>query len=586
MGDARGFGDFRLYARLLREARPYWLHVAGIFFISLLATPLALLMPLPFKIAIDNVIENHPPPEWLTRWLPAGTTASNTGLLIVVGGLAISIALLAGLRVLASELLEAYTGEKLVLRFRAKLFGHGQQLSLAYHDTRGTADSAYRIQYDAMALELVVVNGLAPFLTGMFTLVAMILVTARLDWELALIALAVIPLLLLLTLSARGRLRKGWRETKKLESAALAVIQEVLTGLRVVKAYGAEQREEERFVHRSALGVRARLHLAVIEGGFGLLASVVLGAGMAAVLVVGVRHVQEGTLTLGSLALVIAYVTQLQTPLKTIGDSVAKLQSALASAERAFSLLDELPDVPQHANPVPLGRARGSVEFRNVSFEYEDGRPAVENVSFAASPGQRIGVAGATGAGKTTLASLLCRLYDPTAGEIRLDGVDIRRYDLADLRNQFAIVLQEPVLFSTTIGENIAYADPDATEEDIVEASRAANIHDFVMSLPDQYDTLVGERGMRLSGGERQRITLARAFLKDARILILDEPTSSVDTVTETLILDALDRLMRNRTTFIIAHRLGTLEACDVRLHIDHGRVAGRRNRYERQPAA
>jgi ATP-binding cassette, subfamily B, bacterial len=267
-----------------------------------------------------------------------------------------------------------------------------------------------------------------------------------------------------------------------------------------------------------------------------------------------------------------AYLSQLYSPLSTLSKLLTDLQSALVSAERAFAVFDEVPEVIERRNARSITRASGALALRNVCFSYGSA-PVLRGISFDVSPGIRVGISGATGAGKTTLASLLMRFYDPTAGQILLDGVDLRDYKLSDLRNQFALVLQEPVLFSTSIAENIAYARPGATEEQIIEAARLANAHEFITHLPEGYRTLVGERGMRVSGGERQRISLARAFLRDAPILLLDEPTSSVDVKTEAGIMDAMDRLMRGRTTIMIAHRLSTLENCDLRLELDRGEV-------------
>jgi ATP-binding cassette subfamily B protein len=294
---------------------------------------------------------------------------------------------------------------------------------------------------------------------------------------------------------------------------------------------------------------------------------------MAAVLFLGVRGVQNGTLSLGELLVILAYVRHLYEPVKTLSQSTTSVQSQLASAQRAFEIIDELPEVAERPDARPIERAAGAIAFRHVSFRYSSSAPVLHDVSFDVAPGMRIGVAGPTGAGKSTLISLLTRLYDPASGQILLDDTDIRDYRLADLRKQFAIVLQEPVLFSTSIAENIAYGSPDVSATAIVEAARAANAHDFILRLQDGYDTLVGERGMRLSGGERQRIALARAFLKDAPILILDEPTSSVDIRTEAAIMEAMSRLMRGRTTFMIAHRVSTLEACDLLLVLDHGHL-------------
>jgi ATP-binding cassette subfamily B protein len=317
----------------------------------------------------------------------------------------------------------------------------------------------------------------------------------------------------------------------------------------------------------------ARMQLSLAEGSFGMQVGVLTALGTAVVLFVGVRHVQAGGLTLGALLMVMGYLSQLYEPLRTLSKRAVGLQSKLASAERVFALLDDAPDVVERPGARALSRARGKIEFQSVSFGYASDRMVLHDVSFTVPAATRVGIAGSTGAGKTTLVGLLLRLYDPGAGRILLDGVDVRDYRLANLREQYAMVLQDPVLFSATVAENIAYARPDAGREEIVRAARAANAHDFISQLPGGYDTPVGERGMLLSGGERQRISLARAFLKDAPILILDEPTSAVDVRSESLIMEALERLMQGRTTLIVAHRLSTLEHCDLRLELEHGRL-------------
>ncbi len=568
------YSDFALYRRLLYQAQPYWPHTVSIFLISLLATPLALLNPLPLKIAVDSVLGSEPIPGFLGRLLTAHTTHSNTAVLFFALSLLLLVALLNQLQVLAEWLLQTYTGERLVLDFRAMLFHHVQRLSLSYHDYTGTADSIYRIQNDAPAIQEITIYGLIPLVTSAVTLAAMIFVTARIDWQLALVAMTVAPLYLILVLLYRQPLRTRWREVTSLESSAMSVVQEVLTAVRIVKAFGREEQEKDRFVRRSREGMWARIRAAFAEAQFSLLISLITAIGTASVLFIGIRHVQSGTLTLGQLLLVIGYLTQLYGPAKTIGTKAAGLQANLVRVERAFLLLDEAADVPDKPDGWPLPRALGTVAFRNVSFGYDKDRPVLHDISFEVEPGSRLGIAGMSGAGKSTIVSLLTRFYDPTAGQIFLDGIDLRDYKLADLRNQFSIVLQEPMLFSTTILENIAYARPDASKRKIIEAAKAANAHDFIVRLPGSYDTPVGERGMTLSGGERQRIALARAFLKDAPILILDEPTSSVDLATESVIMEALERLMQGRTTFMIAHRASTLSKCDVLLEIDYGRVS------------
>src|SRR5213595_660359 len=564
--------DLALYRRLLRQARPYWLHLAALFGIGLLASPLALLDPVPLRIVFDSVLSSHPLPAYLGTVLPAAALGPANALLVAIG-LLLGVAALTQLQALANRFMQAYVGEGLVLGFRTRLVQHAQRLSLSYHDSKGSADSLYRIQQDAAVIDKIMVEGIIPFVAAAVTLVMMIVVTLRLDWQLALVALGVSPPLFVLSRLYRPRMRRQSRHVKKLESSALAVVQETLGALRVVKAFGQESRETDRFVHRSTEGVAARIRLALMEGRYGVLVGLTSALGTAAVLFIGVRHVVEGVLTVGQLWMALRYLDKLYEPLKTISKKAAGIQSYLASAERAFALLDEQPEVPERPHARTIGRAAGAVAFRHVSFAYGPDRPVLHDVSFEIAPGTRLGIVGATGAGKTTLISLLTRFYDPLEGAILLDGVDLRDYKLLDLRRQFAVVLQDAVLFSLSIAENIAYAAPGATREQVVAAAQAANAHEFIERLPQGYDTQVGERGVKLSGGQRQRIALARAFLKDSPVLILDEPTSSVDAKTESAIVEALERLKQGRTVIVISHRSTTLAGCSAFLTVDGGRV-------------
>lgn len=566
----RPAGDWQLFRRLAAMARPYWLHLTGLFALSLLSAPLALLAPLPLKLAVDSVIGTHPLPGALTALFPSAAPGSAITLAIVAVMLVV-VAGLTHLQELGTSVLRTWTGDRLTLGFRAQLFRHLQRLSLSFHDRRGSSDSLYRVLSDAPALQYVAIDGIIPFVTAAITLITVSWVMLRIDLVLALVALSVGPVIGLISRRYRRRLRHQSRAVKEAESSAQAVVQEVLQAVRVVKAFGQEDREEERFRQRASAGVSARIRLTLFEGRYALYSGMATALCTAVVLYVGVTHVRAGTLTMGGLLLVMGYLGQLYAPIKTIGRKAASLATHLTSAERAFAVLDETPDVPERSRPVRLERARGAIRFEGVSFAYGDGKPVLSDVSFEVAAGARIGITGATGAGKTTLVNLLTRFYDPTSGRIELDGVDLRDYRLADLRNQFAIVLQEPVLFSTSIGENIAYGRAEAGFEAVEAAAKAARIHDFITSLPDGYDTVVGERGMRLSGGERQRVSLARAFLKDAPILILDEPTSSVDVATEAGILESMRALMQGRTTFMIAHRLNTLDALDARIEIVGG---------------
>jgi ATP-binding cassette, subfamily B, bacterial len=568
------YTDTDLIRRLLDQARPFWPHIGAVFVLGLLATPLALLLPLPLKIAVDSVVGSDPLPGFLAALVPAAVTESSLRLLVFSAVLQVLIVLLMNLRNVAANSFSTWTGEQLTLGFRARLFEHIQRLSLAFHDTRGTADSIYRIQYDAPAIQWLVIDTLVPLISSVVMFAAMLFVTLRINALLAVLALAILPILAITAWIYRRCIRPRYTEAKRLESDALHVVQEVLGAVRVVKAFGRERHEHERFVTHLTRTANARVRIALSEGVFRMAVDVTVAIGTAATLFVGIQGVQTGALSLGELLIVLAYIGQLYDPLKNLSNTVSTIQFFLASGQRALEIMDELPEVRERPDAWPLARAAGALEFRATSFGYSDGPTVLQDISMAVPAGTCVGVAGPTGAGKTTLISLLVRLYDPTSGSILLDGTDLRDYKLADLRQQFAIVLQEPVLFSTTIAENIAYASPTAGLSEIVEVAKAADAHRFISDLPHGYYTLVGERGMTLSGGERQRIALARAFLKDAPILILDEPTSAVDIGTETVIVDAITRLMRGRTTFVIAHRLSTLKSCDMLLQLAQGRVA------------
>jgi len=567
------YRDLTLYRRLLQISHPYWIHIVVIFLLSLSSIPLQLLNPIPLKIAVDSVLGSQALPGFLRRLFSANATQSLDFKLFLAAGLFVGISLLSYLQEWASSLIRTYAGEKLVLQFRAQLFRRVQRLALSYHDSKGRTDSIYRIQYDAPAIQYIAIDGVIPFISASFTVVGMICVSAQIDWQLALVAISVSPFLFMLSRAARLRLREGWSQLKSLQSSAMSVVQEVLAAVQVVKGFGRERYEENRFVRHSRKTVWEQIRLTMVEGKFNFIVGMIIACGTAATLLIGVRHVQSGVLTLGGLLIIMAYLAQLYEPLKTIGRKVASLQSHLASAERAFALLDEAAEVNERPHARSLARAMGAVVFQDVSFTYATGHQALRDISFRTEPGTRLGIAGKTGAGKTTLVSLLLRFYDPSSGRILLDGLDLRDYRLEDLRNQFTIVHQESILFATSIAENIAYARPSASEAEIIAAAKAANAHDFILGLGEGYETQVGERGMLLSGGERQRIALARAFLKDAPILILDEPTSAIDTETEAAIMDSMTRLMSGRTTFLITHRRNTLTNCDRVISIEHGEL-------------
>jgi len=560
-----------VFARVLVESRSCWTHLLGIAGLSIVSLPLALLYPLPLKIVVDSVLGNQPLPRWLIRINPllASRSASVDAAITVLLG----IALLASIQGLASWWLQTYTGEKLVWDFRARLLNHVQRLPLTFHDRYGATDSVYRIQHDAPAIQYVTIQGLVPLMTAVVTLIAMIVVTARMDVALSIIALLITPALFVLSLGCSRIVRLRSQTIKELDSSAMSVIQEVIGSIRVIKAFGQENREHDRFVRRSAQRMSQQVRLSLQQAIFNVLIGLTIAIGTAGALYVGVRHVRAGTLTVGTLLMIMAYIAQIYQPLQILTGKATELQTWITSLERAFLLLDQEPEIAEEKGAVKIQNVRGDFEFKNVSFSYDESGRGLEDISFRIPAGARVGIVGATGAGKTTLLNLLMRFYDPSAGEVLLDGRNIRDYRISDLRKQFAVVLQEPVLFAASIAENIAYGKPDASDQEIINAARAAASHDFISNLPDGYETQTGERGSRLSGGERQRISLARAFLRDSPILILDEPTSSVDVHTEAAIIEATERLMSGRTTFMIAHRLGTLKSCDMLLVLDQGRL-------------
>src|SRR5213594_39660 len=558
--------------RTLEDLRPYLWPLIVLLLVSLLAIPITLIVPLPIKILVDSFLGSQSLPGYLT--ILVGSQFSKSFAIWLAISMLLGTAVLTWLLHLVNVWYSNRVGNRMTLDVRARLFRQMQRLSIAYHDTMGAADSAYRTLNDAPMLRSFGIDSIIPLTTSILTLAAMILDMVYLDWQLALIALLVSPLMFVLTFVFRPRIRAGWRRFRASESAAMAVAQESLGASRLVKSYGQEERKNEQLVSHYNESLTAQLKVQVDVAFYSLLVGVVTAAGLAAVLYIGIGHVRAGILSLGSLLVVNYYVTQLYGPLRNVGQSILDIQMSMTGIERYHSVLDEKPDVPESPNALPLARAKGKIAFQKVSFEYTKDHGVLHDVSFELPSGSRLGVVGPTGSGKTTLSTLLLRLFDPTEGVITLDNIDLKDYKLADLRNQYAVVHQETVLFSTTVAENIRFARPNATMDEVVRAATAAKAHDFITSLPNGYDTLVGERGMKLSGGERQRISLARAFLKNAPILILDEPTSSLDVHTESAILDTIQELMKGRTTLMIAHRPSTLRDCNMILVLDDGRVS------------
>lgn len=561
----------KYFPRVLAYLRPYWKSAALSVAIIFLAGLVSLLAPWPIKVIVDNVLDQQPLSP-LLQTLFGGFGNDRVSLMIVVVLAGLGITLLGDL----FGIIESYVNTKLELSmardFRSDLFLHAQRLSLAYHDHRRSGMMIYAINFQADAVPgvIMVVPGMAQ---SAITLVGMFWITFQMDRTLALLSLTVVPFLYYSVGFYVKHIQKRLMDVKMIEGETLSIIHEGMAMLRVIVAFGRELYEHGRFRTQSLQAVNARVKLTVRQTFFGLAVGMITALGTALVLGFGAYHAIQGKLSTGQLLVVLAYVASIYKPLETISHTVGSLQDQFANLRFAFQLLDTETDIQDAPGAVAIEKARGDLGFEDVSFSYEERPGTLKNISFDAPAGTIVALVGPTGAGKTTLMSLIPRFYDPSHGRILLDGRDTKTLTLQSLRSQVSIVLQEPLLFSGSIAENIRYGRLDATLDEIVAAAKDANAHDFIERLPEKYNTQIGERGAQLSGGERQRIAVARAFLKDAPILILDEPTSSIDSRTESVILDALDRLMVGRTTFIVAHRLSTIRNAEKILVLNQGEL-------------
>jgi len=475
--------------------------------------------------------------------------------------------------------LNHYLGSKMeqnmVLDLRSDLFAHAQRLSLTFHDERQTGALMSQINTQASAVGNIVMV-VPPIVESLLTLVGMLVIATLIDWQLALLSLIVIPLLYWSFGLYGRRIVPRLQRVQSLEWRSLSIVHEAMSMLRVIVTFGREDHEHRRFREQGQTAVDERVKLTVSQSLYTLGVQTTTAAGTSLVLGVGAWHVIQGTISLGELIVMMTYIGSVYQPLEQLSMTVGTVHDQLVQFNASLDLLDTEPEVTEKPDAVEVGRVRGRITAQGVSFTYRGRKATLSDISFHARPGERVAIVGHTGAGKSTLMSLLIRFYDPHSGRIEMDGVDLRDLTLKSLRDQISVVLQEPLLFSGTIEDNIRYGKLEATKEEVVEAARAANADDFISGLPSGYGTPIGERGAQLSGGERQRICVARAFLKDAPILILDEPTSSIDSKTERVILDALDDLMEGRTSFMIAHRLSTVRHVDQILVMSEGRIVER----------
>ena len=561
----------KYYPRVLRYLRPYWRLAIVSAVLILFGSAATLLVPWPLKILFDNVLGGQPLPPPLDRF-PGALVGDRTSLLIAAVVAALAVAVLQNTLPVIDNYVNARIEQSMILDFRGDLFRHAQRLSLSFHNESRAGGLIYAINYQAdAAARLIMV--IPPVAQALFTLIGMFWISLILAPQLALLSLIVVPFLYYSVGYYIKHIQTRLTEVRGMEGESLSIIHEAMSMLRVIVAFGREDHEYRRFREQGERAVGARVKLTVRQTLFSLAVNVTTAVGTALVLGFGAYLVLQRRLTPGELLIVMSYTAAIYNPLETISTTVGSLQEQFISLQLAFNLLDTEPEIRDAPGAVDAGRVRGHVAYEGVNFSYKGRVDTLKGVAFEARAGQVTAVVGPTGAGKTTLISLLPRFYDPQGGRILLDGRDTRALTVESLRRQISIVLQEPLLFAGTIGDNIRYGRLDATMEEIVQAARDANAHDFIMRLPDQYATALGERGAQLSGGERQRIAVARAFLKDAPILILDEPTSSIDSRTEAVILEALERLMEGRTTFMVAHRLSTIRSADTILVMHHGQL-------------
>jgi ATP-binding cassette subfamily B protein/subfamily B ATP-binding cassette protein MsbA len=551
-----------------------WRALAGVLACMLLTIVFDLLKPWPMKFLVDYVLKEDPMPEDVAgavAWLP-GSASAETLIAWCVAATVI-LFLLANLLHLLAACANLAFGQRMTYDLATDLFGHLQRLSLRFHSRHSVGDSIRRVTSDCGCVAVIVRDALLPVLSASVSLAVMFVILFHLDQALALLSLLVVPfMIVILRRYAEPMLERSY-EQHDIEGKTYEVVEQTLSAIPVVQAFGREEHLEQRLRAVNEELIRAALAANSVQLKFKVLMGLTTALGTAAILWIGADHVLNGNLTVGSILVFLSYLASLYGPLESLMYTSSTFQGAAGSARRVLEVLATQQEVVDSPAAVPLTQARGHLVLEDVTFGYEADRPILHGISLEVLPGQVLALVGATGAGKSTLVSLIPRFFDPWQGRVLLDGHDLRQLQLKSLRRQVALVLQEPFLFPLSVAENIAYGRPEASREEIEAAARAANAHEFILGLPEGYETRIGERGATLSGGERQRVSIARAFLMDTPILILDEPTSALDAGTEKLLLDALSRLLVGRTTLIIAHRLSTVRNADRIIVIHEGKI-------------
>ena len=564
-----------IYRRVLHYYRPFlWQSIFGLS-LALVGIGLNLLKPWPFKYIVDGILRPGG-----TFW-SKGVLYTRSGdqifpahkaILVACAGLVV-LQILWGLTNWITNYLFVKIGLQALLKLRTDLYSYLQSLSLRFHDARRSSDSSFRVAYDSQSIQTIYNKGFTNIFASVVTLIGTFVIMLQLDWQLTFVSLCVVPLVVGAIYIFAHRIRRESTTIQEQESAVLAQAQEGLSSIRMVHAFGREEFEVRQFHQRAWQSLQANLRLTLTNVNSALVISTLMIVGTAVMYYIGTLHVLAGTLTLGSLLVFSAYLLMLYQPLESLTYTAWAMEGATAGAKRCFEVLDRQNDVVDSPDAVAISSAGGAITFEAVSFGYAPDRCVLRDINLRIEPNQIIGLAGGTGAGKSTLLSLVPRFYDPTSGSVTLGDRDVRDITKKSLRAQIGIVLQDTLLFSTTVRENIAYGRPDATDEEIIEAARRAEADEFIRQMPEGYASPVGERGGHLSVGQRQRIGIARAFLKNAPILLLDEPTSALDPSTEAAIMKTIRELMRGRTTLIATHRLATIHNLDQIIVLDHGQM-------------
>jgi ABC-type multidrug transport system fused ATPase/permease subunit len=557
----------------LRLVKPYWPRVVLIVIAMLLQTAARLAAPWPLKVVIDSVLLSQPIPPFLTNLLGGTDQLSILNLAVVA---TVLIAILDGLANYCNVYLTASIGQWIAHDLRQTMYAHLQRLSMSFYDRQQIGPIISTITDDIQAVQSFASSSLLTILMDVLTIIGILVVMFSLNWNFTLVALSVTPFLAIFAYRLRYVVKSATKDVRRYQSEIVSIVQEGLSAIRVVKAFAQGAFERRRLDAKSLETVQASLRARRTRAVLPAVMTVVVAIGTAAVLWFGGRLVLKGAMTAGALVVFLTYLGKLFAPIQDLARASNDVAQASVGLERIMAILETDERLLRSAHPVQLEKVTGQVEFRDVTFSYQPGRPVLQEISVTVQPGQMIGLVGPSGSGKSTLASLLPRFYDPTSGAILIDGQDIRDYSIRSLRRQIGFVLQDTQLFHASVSQNISYGRPEATQEEIVRAATIAHADQFIKTLPEGYDTIVGQGGLSLSGGQRQRLGIARALIRDAPIIVLDEPSSGLDAESEKLVFDALGTLLAGRTTFVIAHRLATIRKADLILVLDGGRIVER----------